>query len=194
MLCCPTTALTLVENPMHPCCLIHSTKTGMWGWPTHLACVHLLYSFGQGRTPVFKGLHPWAGGLPSSDQATRSASPSMQWGVGVFLTSTSYRWGRDGTAELPHRAGSRGCGGDMCWGHTKLCSCLATRFGEQNWWGLFPWWHAEIIATEGAPCLELILPPPPWERLKNMARPLQPRLHNPKSFVLCLSDLVRRKR
>lgn len=42
--------------------------------------------------------------------------------------------------------------------------------------------------------LELILPPPPWEHLKIMARLLQPRLHNPGSFVLCLSALSRRKR
>lgn len=135
VLCCPTTALTLVENPMHPCCLIHSTKTGMWRWPTHLACVQLLYSLGQGRTPVFKGLHPWAGGLPSSDQATRSSSPSVQWGVGVFLTST-YVWGRDGTAppQSCHTELGAEAAVGTCWGHTKLCSCLATSFGVQNWW------------------------------------------------------------
>lgn len=43
-------------------------------------------------------------------------------------------------------------------------------------------------------CLELLRPAPPWERLKNVAGPLQPRLHNHKSFVLGLSDLERRKR
>lgn len=43
-------------------------------------------------------------------------------------------------------------------------------------------------------CLELLRPAPPWERLKNVAWPLQPGLHNHKSFVLGLSDLERRKR
>lgn len=40
--------------------------------------------------------------------------------------------------------------------------------------GFLPQRHRLVIATEGASCLQRILPPPPWERLKTVAELLQP--------------------